>query len=165
MAHFLSHALPFYMPLLSGATLVFWSSHLVLTPKDNFWILPLLHSGVLISPLPDPVQATATKTYGVQTKGIYCCTNNRNILLYKQQEYIAVKTTGIYCCTNNSNILLYKQQEYIAVQTTAIYCCTNNSNIFLLFVRYMSRYSVSLGRCSLFPSRVGIRTYQHPCTV
>jgi len=30
-------------------------------------------------------------------------------------------------------------------------------NILLLFV--------SLGRCSLFPSRVGLRTYQHPCIV
>ena len=40
---------------------------------------------------------------------------------------------------------------------------TNNSNIFMLFVRRKSWYSVvSLGRCSLFPSRVGLRTYQHP---
>jgi len=29
---------------------------------------------------------------------------------------------------------------------------------------HKSWYSaVSLGRCSLFPSRVGLRTYQHPC--
>jgi len=40
---------------------------------------------------------------------------------------------------------------------------TNNSNILLLFVRRKSWYSVvSLGRCSLFPSRVGLRIYQHP---
>jgi len=33
-----------------------------------------------------------------------------------------------------------------------------------LFVRHKSWYIVvSLGRCSLFPSRVGLRTYQHPC--
>ena len=39
---------------------------------------------------------------------------------------------------------------------------TNNSNIFL-FVRHKSWYSVvSLGRCSLFLSRVGLRTYQLP---
>jgi len=51
----------------------------------------------------------------------------------------------------------YKQQEYIPV------VCTNNRNILLLFVRHKSWYSaVSLGRCSVFPSRVGIRTYQHP---
>jgi len=37
------------------------------------------------------------------------------------------------------------------VQTTAIYCCC--------------LYAVSLGRCSLFPSRIGLRTYQHPDTV
>ena len=37
------------------------------------------------------------------------------------------------------------------VQTTAIYS-------------YKSWYSVvSLGLCSLFPSKVGLRTYQHPC--
>ena len=36
-------------------------------------------------------------------------------------------------------------------------------HIFLLFVRHKSWYSVvSLRRCSLFPSRVGLRTYQHP---
>ena len=36
----------------------------------------------------------------------------------------------------------------------------------LLFVHHKSWYSVvSLGRCSLFPSRVGLRTYQHSCTV
>ena len=35
----------------------------------------------------------------------------------------------------------------------------------LLFVRHKSWYCVvSLGRCSLFPTRVGLRTYQHPCT-
>ena len=40
---------------------------------------------------------------------------------------------------------------------------TNNSNIFLLFVRHKSWYSVvSLGRCSLSPSRVGLKTYQNP---
>jgi len=40
------------------------------------------------------------------------------------------------------------------VQTTGI----------LLFVRHKSWYSVvCLGRCSLFPSRVGIKNYQHPC--
>ena len=40
---------------------------------------------------------------------------------------------------------------------------TNNSDILLLSVRRKSWYSVvSLGRCSLFPSRVGLRTYQHP---
>ena len=33
----------------------------------------------------------------------------------------------------------------------------------LLFVRHKSWYSiVRLGRCSLFPSRAGLRTYQHP---
>jgi len=38
------------------------------------------------------------------------------------------------------------------------------NNIFLLFVCRKSWYSVvSLGRCSFFPSRVGLRTYQHPC--
>jgi len=42
----------------------------------------------------------------------------------------------------------YKQQEYIPV------VCSHKS-----------WYSVlSLGRCSWFPSRVGLRTYQHPCT-
>ena len=41
----------------------------------------------------------------------------------------------------------------------------NNSNIFLLFVSHKSWYSVvSLGRCSLFPSRVGLRVYKHPGT-
>jgi hypothetical protein len=40
---------------------------------------------------------------------------------------------------------------------------TNNRNILLLFVRRKSWYSVvSLGCCSLFPSRVGLRTYQYP---
>ena len=40
---------------------------------------------------------------------------------------------------------------------------TNNSNILLLFVRRKSWCSVvSLGRCSLFPSRIGLMTYQHP---
>jgi hypothetical protein len=40
---------------------------------------------------------------------------------------------------------------------------TSYSNIFLLFVRHKSWYSVvSLGRCSFFPSRVGLKTYQHP---
>ena len=34
------------------------------------------------------------------------------------------------------------------VQTTPIYSCC--------------LYAISLGRCSLFPSRVGLRTYQHP---
>ena len=43
---------------------------------------------------------------------------------------------------------------------------TNNRNIFLLFVHHKSWYSVvSLGRCSLFHSRVGLKTYQHPCIV
>ena len=42
---------------------------------------------------------------------------------------------------------------------------TNNSKIFLLFLRHKPWYSVvSLGRCILFPSRVGLRTYQHPCS-
>jgi len=37
-------------------------------------------------------------------------------------------------------------------------------NIVLLFLRHKSWYSVlRLGRCSLFPSRVGLRTYQRPC--
>ena len=41
---------------------------------------------------------------------------------------------------------------------------TNSVNMFLLFVRRKYWYSVvSLDRCSLFPSRVGIRTDQHPC--
>ena len=54
----------------------------------------------------------------------------------------------------------YKKQEYIPHLW-----CTNNSNIFLLFVRHKSWYSVvRLARCSLFPSRVGLRTYQHPGT-
>ena len=40
---------------------------------------------------------------------------------------------------------------------------TNSVNMFLLFVRRKYWYSVvSLDRCSLFPSRVGLRTYQHP---
>ena len=40
---------------------------------------------------------------------------------------------------------------------------TNNRNIFLLFVSRKSWYSVaSFGRCSLFPSRAGLRTFQHP---
>ena len=38
---------------------------------------------------------------------------------------------------------------------------TNNRNIFVLFLCHKSWYSVvSLGRCSLFPSRVGLKTYQ-----
>ena len=42
---------------------------------------------------------------------------------------------------------------------------TKNRNIFLLFVRRKCWYSVvSLGRCSLFPSRIGLRTYQHAGT-
>jgi len=42
---------------------------------------------------------------------------------------------------------------------------TNNRNIFLLFVRHTFWYSiVRLVHCSLFPSRVGLRTYQHPGT-
>jgi len=42
---------------------------------------------------------------------------------------------------------------------------TNNINILLLFVHHKSRYSVvSLGRCTLFPYRVGLRNYQHPCS-
>ena len=37
------------------------------------------------------------------------------------------------------------------------------TEIFLLFVHHKSWYSVvSLGRCSLFTSRVGLSTYQHP---
>ena len=37
-------------------------------------------------------------------------------------------------------------------------------NLFMLFVRHKSWYSVvSLCRCSLFHSRVGLRTYQQPC--
>ena len=40
---------------------------------------------------------------------------------------------------------------------------TNNRNIFLLFVCHKSSYSiVSLGRCSLFPSKVALRTCQRP---
>jgi len=40
---------------------------------------------------------------------------------------------------------------------------TNDRNILLLFVRHKSWCSiVSLGRCSLLPSRVGLRNYQHP---
>ena len=111
-----------------------------------------------------------TKTYGVETTEIYSYqdlrrTNNSNIFLprlmaYKQQEYIATKTygvqtTGIYSCqylwrTDSRNIFLLfvrhkSWQEYIA-----------------LFVRHKSWYSVvNLGRCSLFPSSVGLRTYQH----
>jgi len=51
----------------------------------------------------------------------------------------------------------------VAISSTGV-LSTNNSNIFLLFVRHKSWYNVvSLGRCSLFPSRVGLRTYQHPC--
>jgi len=43
---------------------------------------------------------------------------------------------------------------------------TNNRDILLLFVRHKSWYSVvSLGRCSFFPSRVGLRTYQNPCKI
>ena len=39
---------------------------------------------------------------------------------------------------------------------------TNNRKKLLLFVRSKSWYSaVSLGLCSLSPSRVGLRTYQH----
>jgi len=39
-------------------------------------------------------------------------------------------------------------------------------NTFLLFVCHKSWCNVvSLGRCSLFPSRVGLRTYQHPVFV
>jgi hypothetical protein len=35
-----------------------------------------------------------------------------------------------------------------------------------MFVSHKSWYSVvSLGHCSLFPSRVGLRTYQHPCSI
>jgi len=35
----------------------------------------------------------------------------------------------------------------------------------MLFVHHKPWFSVvSVGRCSLFPSRVGLRTYQHPCT-
>ena len=40
---------------------------------------------------------------------------------------------------------------------------TNSRNILLLFVRHKSWYSVvSLGRGSLFSSRIGLRTYQQP---
>jgi len=39
---------------------------------------------------------------------------------------------------------------------------TNNSCVLLFFARHKSWYSaVSLGRCSLFPSKVGLRTYQN----
>jgi len=59
------------------------------------------------------------------------------------------KTTQIKC--TNSDSQLWR---------------TNNSIIFLLFVRRNSWYCVViLGRCSLFPSRVGLRTYQLPCIV
>jgi len=48
---------------------------------------------------------------------------------------------------------------------TKTYSLQKNSNILLLFVSRTSWYSVViLGRCSLFPSRVGLRTYQHPGT-
>jgi len=35
----------------------------------------------------------------------------------------------------------------------------------MAYKQHKSWYSVvSVGRCSLFPSRVGLRTYKHPCT-
>jgi len=42
------------------------------------------------------------------------------------------------------------------VQTTEIYSCC-------LYAISPGYSVVSLGRCGLFPSRVGLRTYQHPC--
>ena len=67
-----------------------------------------------------------TKTYGVQSAGIYCC------CLYAE--------TGIYF--------------WCLCAGTGIYSCylhANSKNIFLMFVRNNSWYSVvSIGRCSFF---------------
>jgi len=104
-------------------------------------------------------QCNPAKTYGIQTRAIYSCqdlwcTNKSNIFLprlmaYKQKQYIPAKTYGV------QTRAMYSRQDLRH---------TNNSNIFLLFVHHKSWYNVViLGRCSLFPAKVGLRTYQHHC--
>ena len=76
------------------------------------------------------------KSYSDQDLQLYTKTHG-----IKKQEYIPV----FYAI---SRLMAYKKQEYIPV-----------------FVCHKSWYRVvSLGRCSFFPSRVGLRTYQHSCT-
>jgi len=52
--------------------------------------------------------------------------------------------------TSYSDQDLQHYTKTYGVQTTGIYSC--------------GLYTVSLGHCNLFPSSVGLRPYQHPCT-
>ena len=87
-------------------------------------------------------------------------TNNRNIFLL----FVCRKSVRLYqdlWHTNNRNIFLL----FVCRKSVRLYqdlWHTNNRNIFLLFVCRKSWYSVVW--ISLFPSRVGLRTYQHPAT-
>ena len=80
---------------------------------------------------------------------------------YVKGSDLLTKQYQIYRGADKSLSLPWKEKKLQRPRLTTLYqdlWRTNNRNIFLL-----SWYSVvSLGRCSLFPSRVGLRTYQHP---
>jgi len=81
------------------------------------------------------------------TKDLNKYVSSSGVLISSKPDPGRKQATATKTYNTIPRLMAYKQQEH-----TAVVCCLKSWYTF-----------VSLGRCNLFPSRVGLRTYQHPC--